>query len=219
MPRSQSLPKVLLLLVLISWACTKDNALDTDQGSLLPPSIVPLAVGNRWIYQYSYMDDAGTVLESYTDTTTIPSDTNTSSGRWFLARWLIEPTFGANRSTGFTLLDGYREVRPGAQPALLYRYPSNKGDHYQHSFLPSDPPFTITVIDTATAVTTPAGTFICYKYLLGTLVRGSEQYVGYHYLSPGVGRVLIESIGFTQTGPYVQSRSQLVAYSPSNAAP
>jgi hypothetical protein len=201
---------LLFILSVSIFGCKKDSNNPTEPPKTTSVGFIPLAVGNQWIWRYTYYDTAGHALYTHYDTLTILSDTSIANEKWYLAPWLAEFSFGTNRSSGFWVWGQARTIQVGSQPAMWYKYPCSIGDRYYLGVSVADTSYPIAVLDTSAQVVVPLGTFRCYKYLFGNPSPGTERYLGIVYISPGEGEILRENLGFIYSGQYVFSRSELV---------
>lgn len=130
--------------------------------------ILPLAVGNRWVYDVTVSDSLGEIQFQFVDSNAVDRDTLINGERWYIImRGNTNLGLGANR------MDGYwaRNLPPwdsltisDVGPAYLAaKFPAALGE----TFLNIDNLIT-KVLSTDTTVEVPAGSFSCYKYLRTT---------------------------------------------------
>lgn len=170
------------LLLVLFGACSDKN--EEESVPTLPAGdIVPLAVGNQWVFN-SYNNDG--IIDA---TITMDIEDELSNNR-FQYGWTVNYTNGNYRySQGTSCLkyDGYYEG-DFTYNLLLYKYPAKKGDEYYFGV------GKLIVSSLYEVITVPAGTFKCIRY---------EQYWTnfdcYIWVSPGVGQIAESK---TLNGPY-----------------
>ena len=145
--------------------------------------IMPLEVGNWWSYTIYGLDSARNMLRPILiDTLMVSSDTTINQERWFFMG-------GLQGTSGLVMnrRDGFWFAPAGAQPFLFAKYPAEVGDTF--SSLIGDVPAHTTVEANGVEVKSPAGTYLCYKYV--QKVEPSNAITNY-YFAPGVGLVKME---------------------------
>lgn len=169
---------------------------DNDPNNAKP--LLPLAVGNQWLYESTIYDSTGRAT-SKKDTTAIRMDTTIQGEKWyFFNDDRVTPT--ASRTDGIYYWDTKLNV------ARLYlKYPGTVGSTYERG----SQRYTITSINTNVDV--PAGVFSCYQ--VGFTDQNVPGLRGTISMSPGVGTVKIELIN-TRTDGSVQgsARMELKSY-------
>ncbi len=172
--------QVLFLVVLILVGCGNEGGTgsDTADGD---QEIIPLAVGNKWWLTFTEYDSTGSVLQSEKWTRSIIEDTIIDSHSWFLLQHEY-PDLGpvayeylSNQDSGLCV-----RYTNGDGPYLWYPYPATAGD--------SVIPFGLEVVSIDTAISTPAGTRLCYCYGI-TMPQSSDTLWEYAHVSPGWGFV------------------------------
>ncbi len=204
----------VLLLVALLLSC---GILEFENEQDSPKVLFPLAVGNYWEYEYTYL---GTIFDTLrydvVQRIEVPiSDTTYISYAFNLVPfhdgapefyWLYR-----NGKNGFYLMGGISEVDTLYINELQRPFPFKAGDTFleprlsfsysRHHFYHSDT-LKVTLIDTEREITTPAGTFNCYVYKF--TVEFFEEGVPftawdyYQYYRPGIG--LIAQIAISQKG-------------------
>ncbi|MBX2989832.1 MAG: hypothetical protein KF749_01545 [Bacteroidetes bacterium] len=168
-------------------SCSKDTE-PTATGTNGTDVILPLKVGNQWIYQLTYSD---TTRPSY-DTIAVTRDTLIGTEQWFLVRDLRFFSFGVgpretwwtNRSTGLW-------GRDSGVSWLEWKFPASVGD----SYLRPDGD-TVRILATNVPISVPAGRFPSYQY---GIYRGFRSD---YFLCPHVGYPTFGEFAVTDsTGP------------------
>ncbi|MEP7217366.1 MAG: hypothetical protein ABI876_00535, partial [Bacteroidota bacterium] len=162
--------------------------------------LIPLALGNQWLYATTLYDSTGATTGTRTDTTKVNADTLIQGEQWFFFNDdHAAPT--ANRSDGLYYWD------PASGTARIYiRIPGTVGDSYERGNL------RYTLVSTNTTVTVPAGVFSCYQLLVTDANNSNvESTIS---IAPGTGTVKIESRGKRGDGSvFVGFRSEMKSYS------
>ena len=176
----RSVPLFLLLpLLLLTGGCDLFSPSPERQQSLLP-----LAVGNEWVFRSTTTYTTGSPPASRLDTIRVVSDTTVGSETWYH----LTDT-GQKTSYYVTLrVDGvWKDL---ASPRLLYRYPATAGQTYAFS-----PDESIQVVRTDASISVPAGTFSAfhYRFLRERIDLNGQVYENTYpcdyYLAPGIGWV------------------------------
>jgi hypothetical protein len=172
--------------------------------------IVPLAVGNYWIYQVTLYEPEGVVKRVTFDTIQVVGDTILVDSVWYTIDDSsvpedILPCY-TNREQGFyrVFLRPPRAINVNDTAGLAAKYPTHEGDTFTvRSGLFS---WLVTVESTDMEVTVPAGSFTTYCY-----------YSDFHsphrtYYAVGVGNVKSEAWWWTamDTLPYLHSVAELI---------
>lgn len=180
---------LLSFLLLCLFVSCSDQAIDyTDQPVA---NILPLKIGNEWIFQRSYYDSLGNVTATGSgDTILIKGDTLIDGFRWFYHRYLGHYLAYRNSETGALT----RLVSPNTdgRVCLAYKQPARVGDTYGFPivFFASerawlvDSVFTCQVVSLDTVVTISGTAFHCYQYRVRH--KGSEWWYD-EFLSPKNG--------------------------------
>jgi len=146
---------ILSFLVAILFAtmnCNKSNPVANNYAS---GEIIPLKVGNTWVWQISNYDTSGAISSTTFDSVWVSQDTIVDGQKFFLL-WeqykqsdgtisqLASSFFARNLSSGFSRRDGSQET-------VIYNYPYKNGDS--------------TVIGSNVSITLTSGTtYICIVY-------------------------------------------------------
>ena len=186
---------VLLTVVDCSWLSGPDES--------KPSAIMPLAIGNTWVYQSE--DSDGTTTFTYT----IDRDTTMLGVEWFgnSKSWLLY----ANIS-GVGLFE-CRLTPSNKVNYLICPYPSKVDTQWNYNRSGSSY-FLVSVFDTL--VTTPAGRFRCIQVLALNNYWGDDVLYTRESYAPGVGRVMLErwpGVGIVGQLPPPTYIEKLVSYS------
>lgn len=133
----------VVLIVLFGLGCkSNDNVTNSSEVTSV---ILPLAVGNEWIYAHNSTQPP--------DTHRVLSDTTIDGETWYLWQSQAGTVIPAiNRSTGLWINSGGVEYR-------FLKYPASSGDTYQFTNLQA------TVESTRDSVEVPGGFHFCWKYV------------------------------------------------------
>ncbi|MDB5033344.1 MAG: hypothetical protein JWQ98_585 [Chlorobi bacterium] len=161
--------------------------------------LIPLALGNQWLYTSTTYDSTGAVTGTKTDTTRVSADTLIRGERFFFFND-DHATPTANRSDGIY----YWDIASGT--ARIYmRIPGTVGDVYERGNQ------RYTLISTNTTVTVPAGVFSCYQISLTDVTNSKAEAI--LSVAPGTGTVKIEAKGKRGDGSvFVGLRSEMKSY-------
>lgn len=127
--------------------------------------IIPLATGNKWVYNIKVFDSTNVQIYTDVDSSWVERDTTLDNQLWFI---LVDEDgpfqIAANRDDGYyardvTLASGTTNIDSVGEAYLSAKYPVNAGESF-----PNKPGFITQVLATDTLVTVPAGSFSCYKY-------------------------------------------------------
>lgn len=142
--------------------------------------IMPLAVGNMWVYSVSYQDTLH--FYHYEDTILITRDTVIGGESWYVDQ---RGYHYANRSDGLYLLNN-------GQPVLALKFPANINDSFPSPFVIPGPPYepirNLVVQSTSQSVTVPKGTYTCIVYRTPDDPAFPAGYADYRYC-PNVGLI------------------------------
>jgi hypothetical protein len=141
-----------------------------DKGVVTPPQasqqgIMPLKVGNCWIYETTFLDTLGNVILVAPETLAVVVDTMIKGETWFRVKNVLY----TNRSSGLWIWGT-------DEPYLFYKYPTEVGDSTLTGYGTIQ-----TVTATARQVNVPAGTFSCVEYSqrFGSII-GYVEYCSYN---------------------------------------
>ena len=138
---------VFLILVLIIIKCAKENnPLESPNN---PKELMPLQIGNYWIYEISDYDSVGRLIELSSDTLMITASINYNGLKYYL--------YNGNTYSGFcNKHDGYYELSLSSYDERLnWKYPAIVGEQGLDG----------QVVSTTTSKQVPSGNYInCYQY-------------------------------------------------------
>jgi hypothetical protein len=170
----QSILAILALSLAHATGCSKKPVNPKAQDT-----IVPLAVGNLWVYRVT----AATVTS---DTQEVVRDTVVDEEKWYVMGGAgydaTHPACWTNRDNGLWVWYGF--YADSSSRWLLAKYPSEQGETYDVQPWKSEIQ-NAEVESTDAEVTTPAGRYSAYCYHIR---RGAPSFTRY-YFSPGVGLV------------------------------
>jgi len=174
------------MIVLVVAGCSKKKESEEPSIDITPVHrigniIMPLEVGDMWVYDIYGLDTAKNQLRPMM-VDTLSVDTIYNRERWYHIGGL-QGTEGSviNREDGFWF------AFPGQPPFLFAKYPAELGDTF--SGVIGNTTTLTTVEGTGVEVKTPAGTYFCYKY--AQRVKPTNAITNY-YFAPGVGLVKME---------------------------
>ncbi|TAL70857.1 MAG: hypothetical protein EPN82_00715 [Bacteroidetes bacterium] len=171
---------LLIISLIISIGC-QDNSTNTNNSNY----IIPLALGNYWVYRNDGYDTLGQYHGSYNDTLKIVSEDNIKIGKiyGFINGDLI--TECMNKSDGFYFIYDY-SPQP-IESTMVFKYPGFAGEIFNSNFGIAN------IESTDTLVEVPAGKFHCYKYKINRSFSDRMTQEIY-YISPGIGEIYIETL-------------------------
>ena len=171
-------------------------------------AVVPLAVGNQWVYQVSRYDASGAPTDTVRLIRSVVKDTVINKSTWYV---LNNRDIVRNTSQGYARYDG--SVRE--QSLTIYQNSSAGGIGYGFD-LPTYKVLVYTVPDSRLqSVVTPKGTFSSHQYT----IENQYTYPGnaavqivkrLEYVAPGVG--LVKSDQYYRDSPVLQQRQVLIDY-------
>ncbi|MES2766499.1 MAG: hypothetical protein V4642_11550 [Bacteroidota bacterium] len=181
--------KLCFYVILVSIASCSDNSTEPD--SAKSEGIIPLKVGNQWIFKRYEIDSTGNQIAEYRDTMKITGTKMFGSEVWYKtyisagSGYITAEVFQLNRADGLWNRDYIEE------PNLSIKFPAKVGDTF-FSGEPDDPQDTMYhrkmhVISTDTMITTPAGTFKCYAYAY--YYNNSQILAQTLFYSPAIGYI------------------------------
>jgi len=188
------------------WGCSDDKVVNGDDDDTV---LMPLKIGNSWTYYKEEFDSAGTILDTATFFRSISIDTVVQGIRWYglNASWYAHRPYGLWRCH---ILSSFEE-----RYYWYYLYPASAGSssHFS-SFFSDSAGCEIKVADTKHALTSPAGLFICYTYVVDlSCMAGSVSDSIIEFFSPRVGMIGLEAYQSTPSGyAYVWFRLTLQSY-------
>jgi len=153
--------RIIALLVFLFGGCS------TEPSQESPAEIVPLTIGNTWIYQSKMYDSSDAMIDQWIDTTRIIGDSTINGEKWFWFNWNFYVSSSTylikNTPTGYCQFD--RNLLINA-PVLNYKYPAKSGDVYNVIFQFKDSiwSFQRTVVTVDTEVIVPSASYSCLLY-------------------------------------------------------
>jgi hypothetical protein len=200
----------ILFCILILTNC-ENNSSNTTNDTL---QIVPLKIGNFWIYNGTTFDTNGNVNESKIYITKVESDSMWNGEKIFSLSDSVynykSSYYAFNRKDGYYYLLRFMdslEREDTLEPLLIVKYPGKEGDSFKSGMTPYK------IKNTDINYTTLIGTFKCYKYI-NTSDDGNERDTSYDYYSQGIGRIGYENFRhFTGGKKYLALKLELVGYS------
>ncbi|MEA1980948.1 MAG: hypothetical protein U9N54_08240 [candidate division Zixibacteria bacterium] len=127
--------------------------------------IIPLADGNKWVYNIKVFDSTNVQIYSGVDSSWVARDTTLDNQLWHILADKDGPfQIATNRDDGYyardvTLASGTTDIDSVGEAYLSAKYPVNVGETF-----PNKTGFITEVLSTDDSVTVPAGSFSCYKY-------------------------------------------------------
>ena len=214
---------IFLGTVLIFSGCGLLNGDDNDKlNELLPPEneLIPLEVGNYWVYEQWYLDPSNkdTVREEIIGTRRIIAEDNIADAyKSVRFRYDSRPAddaliaLKANGPDGHYFLGGWTEIDSLYINNRRYAYPAEAGDSLESRQILFDTEMqeykigstrTIELMETNRTITTPAGVFEnCYVYRHQDYNR-LFPYYQYIYVKPGIGIVGGKTVGTNDSTNY-----------------
>lgn len=171
------------------------QAVESTDSALAGVDLMPLKIGNVWIYETSILDTTvGKLVPDRLDTFIVSRDTVINGERWYMVDGMgSNGTLTINREGGQWIIDPY------GKPYLIAKFPAAVGDEF--SGLGGK--LMNRLEKTGVEITVPGGTFYCYQY---SQIFGPQRRLTYNYFAPGVGFVKMESMGADRTKPVMVSR-------------
>ncbi|MCK9408129.1 MAG: hypothetical protein M0R68_03250 [Bacteroidetes bacterium] len=186
---------ILCLLSILLTGC-KDDINSNNLNAPHSNEIFPMAIGNKWAWNYSAYDSSGKSLSRWNTMMEIHKDTIVNGIRWFISG---ERVLFANLDTGFCLLDP-------SGIKLILKYPAKVNDSFRYL---NDEYLYIVSIDTM--ISTALGNYHCYAY--EARIPPDENRIGGSrsilFVSPGIGEV--KSVVFTSTATNAKQYISLIA--------
>lgn len=170
--------------------------------------ILPIKVGNYWIYNKYNIKDKDSLVMSGIDTMKVLNDTVVNHLRFYYINYLGRVTdFAYINDSLFCYVDpNYKYLKPSP----VYLYPCKTGEIYLTDF------GMCKVENNDTTITVFAGKFKCVKYQFSALMGEGNGFEYYHYCSPGIGLIKTEYYHNSYSEPDVYSKmyeTELIKYS------
>ncbi len=127
--------------------------------------IIPLTVGNRWIYVLESFDESGTSLGIFDDTTTVDRDSLLNGETYYILKRRGLPfQLAINREDGYYVriasLDTLANIIALDEEYLAAKFPTKKGDKF-----PNEAGAESEVLSTKNSISVPFGVFKTIKYI------------------------------------------------------
>jgi hypothetical protein len=188
--------KILLLIALtVATTGCSDSNNPLITGSSEPSVIMPLRIGNRWLYQARVFDSTVTLINTFYYTTSITRDTTIQGETWFFydgdSSWLT------NRATGLYYLKSDHQ-------GLRFPYPAPQGFFFEDSGK-------VFVVNDTTVQIPP---YVCYSYSQFGVPSNAPFY---WYCAPDVGVVRIAQFDpIPNSQQFILTVHELVEFSTSH---
>ena len=212
----------IVIMVLLSSCDLFNNEQEKPPGEL-----VPLAVGNYWVYEYTYLEVIKDTIR-YEVTAEVEVPIGDTSYTAYAANFVpfpegLEPYYWLRRNgaNGLYLMGGISDTDTLFVNNVEYKLPAAVGETFtsprvsfsfdRFEFYQSDT-LSITLIDDDREVVTPAGKFECYVYNF-QLDAGDDVEVDFDYYlfySPGVG--LVKQEERNERSQYISTELILIEY-------
>ena len=181
--------------LLLLGGCSEDSTGPSSNGV-----IMPLAVGNEWVYKVSFYNSDGTVNNTFFDTLRIYD--KLYDGQDTIYAFTNNDRYNSN-DVGANRADGYYTLSPGPLK-IQAKYPTYSGEVFRIDTLrgstldPGTIVMTYSCELTNTTIGIPAGSYMCTKYRIhsvGTYQEDSTKPIeNFENLSecwyaPGIGEV------------------------------
>jgi hypothetical protein len=209
---------LFLLFVLMLFGCNKDEPYDKYQkihynyvlNDQTKSVIMPLHIGNTWIYHVTEYDDKGNISKEFDDTIYVEKEHSINNEIWYDVSWFRynSPNIRTLTNTNVGLIE---KTDCDSIPNLVAEFPVThntylvcKNDYYPILIQdPIDTTKTIVVfaklyiwcnVESVKQYSVPAGTYDCYKYTdWGEMVRDTI-YTIYNpieisYFTPDLGLI------------------------------
>jgi hypothetical protein len=155
---------ISILIILISLSCHKESPTESNPIEKIP--IVPLNLGNSWIYSGTSYDTLGSIIETFSQHYNVTKDSVISNVRYFLFNGYLS----VNTDSGLISIVGFKKEYYFNYPVLLNeRFHSLANDYF--------------ILSLDTIIQVPAGTFHCIRY---ECYNGNIR-IGTDFISPGNG--------------------------------
>lgn len=182
---------IALSLMLILTACQDDSTSPSKS-----KEIMPLALGNFWVYQQLYYDSNGNLTDSEIDTLLVKRQF-TYNGKVYFS---FDEYDEEHQDEGLRNADGglyqlnYDYDNETFSEDLMFKYPAKTGDVFMIN------EEEVKVISTNATISVPKGSFSCYHYKIESEYIDeddpsySRKIIENLYMAPGVGMVKYEII-------------------------
>jgi hypothetical protein len=187
----------LTILILLMLGCGKSEQEQSRPVAKMPAAvggILPLKIGNNWIYELYGMDTTSNRMRVFKiDTFSVIGDTLINDSLWYVLDGLGEDsTMARNIENGLWFL------RKGRPPFLFAKYPAVLGDKY--NTVSEAVELSTEVISTGARINVPAGPFTCFKY---QQIVDPPHAINNFYFAPGVGLIKMDILDQAGEKPLV----------------
>ncbi len=139
--------------------------------------IMPLAVGNKWVYDVKQYNIGGMLEDEWTDSLVIEDSGAVAGDMWYVDNGDSQY---ANRTDGL-----WFRAASGGVVSLLFKYPVSVNDVWQGSG------YAMKLESKTAATSVPLGSYTCYRYLR-EYPAGTGHGMEFYYLVPDTGIVRYE---------------------------
>lgn len=174
--KDNSYSMIICILLTVS-SCNKEEQKSPNSAQINTLEIMPLKVGNEWVYKVTDYEVSGQIEDQKEEIWTVVKDTVISNEKVFYTN---EGFSYLNRNDGLYTYDSTDSTY-----TKFVKYPGIVGESFT-TFSGERS----TIISTNKMVTGPAGTFNCYQY--STII--SSLLTEVIYFSPGSGLIKAEAI-------------------------
>ncbi|MBI5326014.1 MAG: hypothetical protein HZB41_12210 [Ignavibacteriae bacterium] len=210
----------ILIIALIFISCEQSEVHDKYQPILYnyiltnqtKSVIMPLHIGNRWIYQVSDFNSKGDLINSGYDTIYVVKDTLIGYERWFNVKWINYNNLRIITNTDIGLSDKYSICGGYSNNEVFYPayYSSYLICKYENFRYLVPPPYNDTIGDFVTVsayywcdiesnkiINVNAGSYNCYQYTLWTEIickyfNFANTIICRYYYTPDIGLIRFE---------------------------
>jgi hypothetical protein len=208
----QSLILILLILELTLMSCTSEVSEEHVK------QIIPLNVGNMWVYNSTRYGVYEVSLESWVDTTKVIADSNFNNVKWSVInkkdKYSEATLIATNNASGYY---EYYNLGYPSDKRLLFKFPGKVNDQTPIYVIENDSIYTslrrIVSIDTTIIIS--AKTFSCYLYHTPRIDLKDSGYIQESdiFICPDVG--IVKKIYYENYSNvrYIYMRSELINYS------
>ena len=181
---------LISLIILILVTSCKDDTTSPVIKPLNTDELIPLKIGNTWVYEHIIYN--GSDQKTIQETITVESEIQYKNEKHFIFKHTDHSTgkiktpkvYYINKADGHYMI--YLELYEDIYTIKL-NYPTFEGDIIYEDGINK---YYIEKVDTI--YTTPAGKFKCIKYVQSVLYDGKDMFTYINYIAPGIGRVVAE---------------------------
>ncbi|MBM2815360.1 MAG: hypothetical protein HW421_2122 [Ignavibacteria bacterium] len=188
-----------LAILFLVCACKENSS--TPSGS--SNEIIPLKIGNIWNFKISEYDSKGNIINTSEMTYYVFKDSVIEGIKAYCMKFTTPFSEEISEYT-YNKPDGYYTtytIEGKVYHDWMYKYPGSAGDLFQSG------EYTIKILSISESVSTPAGTFKCYKY------HNIVELPSFVFLCPDVGPVKMEHYDYDNNGKlFLDARMELVSY-------